>query len=96
MGAKCFQEVGPRLLACHDPNLACHGMSISCVSMSSMSCRVIILRVSMSVPRHGHPVLDLPGNRGGHGLFVGIRDFVSEPPIGQRTRCWPFLGSGGV
>ena len=48
MGAKYFQEFGPRFLACHVPNLACHGMSISCVSMSSVSCRVIILRASVS------------------------------------------------
>ena len=55
MGAKYFQEFGPRFLACHVPNLACHGVSISCVSMSSVSCRVIILRVSVSVPCRGHP-----------------------------------------
>ena len=55
MGAKYVQEFGPRCLACHVPNLACHGVSISCVSMSSVSCRVIILRVSVSVPCRGHP-----------------------------------------
>ena len=55
MGATYFQEFGPRFLACHVPNLACHGVSISCVSMSSVSCRVIILRVSVSVPCRGHP-----------------------------------------
>ena len=31
----------------------------------------------------------------GRGLFVGIRNFGSEPPIGQRTRCWPFLCQEG-
>ena len=25
----------------------------------------------------------------GHGLFVRIRDFLSEPPIDQRTCCLP-------
>ena len=55
MGDKYVQEFGPRLLACHVPNIACHGVSISCVSMSSASCRVIILRVSVSVPCRGHP-----------------------------------------
>ena len=55
MGAKYFQEFGPKFLACHVPDLACHGVSTSCVSMSSVSCRVIILRVSMSVPCRGHP-----------------------------------------
>ena len=54
-GAKSFQEFGPRFLACHVPNIACHGVSISRKSMSSMSCRVIILRVSVSVPCRGHP-----------------------------------------
>ena len=60
MGATYFQAFGPRSLACHVPNLACHGMSISCVSMSSVSCRVIILRASVSVPCRGHP--ELTGN----------------------------------
>ena len=57
MGAKHFQEFGHRFLACHVPNLACHGVSISCVSTRSVSCRVIILRVSVSVPCRGHPVV---------------------------------------
>ena len=57
MGAKYVQEFVPRCLASHVPNLACHGVSISCVSMSSVSCHVIILRVSLSVPFHGHPVV---------------------------------------
>ena len=51
-----FQEFGPRCLACQVPNLACHGVSISCVSINSVSCHVIILRVSVSVPCRGHPV----------------------------------------
>ena len=55
MGGKYFQEFCPRFLACHVPNLACHGVSISCVSMSSVSCHVITLRVSVSVPCRGHP-----------------------------------------
>ena len=54
MGTKYVQEFRPRFLACHVPKLACHGVSISCVSMSSGSCRVIILRVSVSVPCCGH------------------------------------------
>ena len=58
MGAKYFQEFGPRFLARHVPNLACHGVSISCVSINSVSCHVIILRVSVSVPCQGH--LGLP------------------------------------
>ena len=54
MDAKHFQEFGPKFLACHVSILACHSVSISCVSMSSVSCRVIILRVSVSVPCRGH------------------------------------------
>ena len=57
MGVKDVQEFGPRFLACHVPNIACHGVLISCVSMSSVSCRVIIQRVSVSVPCRGHPAL---------------------------------------
>ena len=57
MCAKSFEEFGPRFLACHVPNLACHGVSISCVSINSVSCHVIILRVSVSVPCRGHPAL---------------------------------------
>ena len=55
IGAKYFQEFGPRLLACHVPNIARHGVSISCVSINSVSCHVILLRVSVSVPCLGHP-----------------------------------------
>ena len=55
MGATYYQEFGPRFSTCRVPNLACHGVSISCVSMSVVSCRVIILRVSVSVPGRGHP-----------------------------------------
>ena len=55
MGAKYFQEFGPGCLACHVPNVACHGVSISIVSTSSVSCRVIYLRVGVSVPCRGHP-----------------------------------------
>ena len=54
MGEKCVQEFGPRFLACHVPNVACHGVSISIVSISSVSCHVRILRVSMSMPCRGH------------------------------------------
>ena len=54
MGEKYFQEFGPRFLACHVPNVACHGVSISIVSISSVSCRVRILRVSVSMPCRGH------------------------------------------
>ena len=57
MGAKYVQAFGPRFLACHVPNVACHGMSISVVSISSVSCRVRILRISVSVPCRGHPAL---------------------------------------
>ena len=46
MGAKYFQELSSRFLACHVPNVARHGVSISIVSISSVSCRVRILRVS--------------------------------------------------
>ena len=56
MGATYFQEFGSRFLACHVPNVACHGVSISIVSISSVSCRVRILRVSVSMPCRGHPV----------------------------------------
>ena len=55
MGAKYVQEFGPRCLACHVPNVACHGVSISIVSISSVSCRVRILRVSVPMPCRGHP-----------------------------------------
>ena len=55
MGATYFQECGPRLLACHVPNVACHGVSISIVPISSVSCRVRILRVSVCMPCRGHP-----------------------------------------
>ena len=55
MGSQYFQEFCPRFLACHVPNLACHGVSISCVSINSVSCHVIILRASVSVPCRGHP-----------------------------------------
>ena len=56
MGAEHFQECGPGFLACHVPNVACHGMSISIVLISSVSCRVRILRVSVFMPCRGHPV----------------------------------------
>ena len=55
MGATCVQEFGPRCLASHVPNVACHGVSISIVSISSASCRVRTLRVSVSMPCRGHP-----------------------------------------
>ena len=55
MGATYFQEFGLRFLACRVSNVACHGMSTSIVSISSMSCRVRILRVSVSMPCRGHP-----------------------------------------
>ena len=57
MGEKYVQEFGPRFLACHVPNVACHGVSISIVSISSVSCRVRILRVSVSMPCRGHLVI---------------------------------------
>ena len=41
----------------HFPNVACHGVSISIVSISSVSCRVRILCVSVSMPCRGHPVM---------------------------------------
>ena len=41
-------------LACHVLNVAFHGVSISIVSISSVSCRVRILRVSVSMPCRGH------------------------------------------
>ena len=50
-----FQEFVPIFLPCHVPSVACHGVSISIVSISSVSCRVRILRVSMSMPCRGHP-----------------------------------------
>ncbi len=56
MGEKSVQEFGPRFLACHVPNVACHGVSISIVSIRSVSCRVRILRVSVSMPCRGHLV----------------------------------------
>ena len=42
-------------LECHVLNVACHGVSISIVSISSVSCCVRILRVSVSMPCCGHP-----------------------------------------
>ena len=56
MGANYFQEFGPSFLACHVPNVAGHGVSISNVSISSVSCCIRILRVSVSVPCRGHLV----------------------------------------
>ena len=56
MDEKYFQEIGPRfwrvirILACHVPNVACHGVSIFVVSISSVSCCVRILLVSVSMP----------------------------------------------
>ena len=37
MECKICQEFGPRILACHVPNVACHGVSISIASISSVS-----------------------------------------------------------
>ena len=54
MGAKYVQEFGPRFLACHAPRVACYGVSISIVSISSVSCRLRILRASVSMPCRGH------------------------------------------
>ena len=59
MGATYVQEFGPRFLVGHIPNVACHGVSISIVSTSSVSCRVRILRVSVSMPCRGHPEICL-------------------------------------
>ena len=56
MGARYVEEFGPRFLARHVPNVVCHGVSISIVSINSVSCRVRILRVSVSMPCRGHPV----------------------------------------
>ena len=42
-------------LARHVLNVACHAVSIPFVSKSSVSCRVINLRVGVSVPCRGHP-----------------------------------------
>ena len=42
-------------VACRVPNVACHAVSIPFVSKSSVSCRVINLRVGVSVPCRGHP-----------------------------------------
>ena len=56
MGATHFQEFGPAFLVCHVLNVACHGVSISIVSIVSVSCRVRILRVSVSMPCRGQPV----------------------------------------
>ena len=55
MCASYFLEFGPIFWVCHVPNVACHGVSISIVSISSVSCRVRILRVSVSMPCRGHP-----------------------------------------
>ena len=42
-------------VACRVPNLACHAVSTPFVSKKSVSCRVINLRVGVSVPCRGHP-----------------------------------------
>ena len=44
-------------VACRVPNVACHAVSIPFVSKSSVSCRVINLRVGVSVPCRGHPAM---------------------------------------
>ena len=41
-------------VACRVPNVACHAVSIPFVSKSSVSCRVINLRVGVSVPCRSH------------------------------------------
>ena len=46
-------------VACRVPNVACHAVSIPFVSKSSVSCRVINLRVGVSVPCRGHPDSEL-------------------------------------
>ena len=55
-----YQNLGSRSwyqVACRVPNVACHAVSIPFVSKSSVSCRVINLRVGVSVPCRGHPVI---------------------------------------
>ena len=42
-------------VVCRVPNVACHAVSIPFVSKSAVSCRVINLRVGVSVPCRGHP-----------------------------------------
>ena len=91
MGAKYFQEFGPRFLACHVANVAWHGVSISIVSISSVSCRVRILRVSMFMPCHGHITTRSSGPRLarhsfllGHVFdyykaFLGLEGFENDP-----------------
>ena len=57
MGETYFQEFGPRFLACHAIFGVSYGVSISIVSISYVSCRVRILRVSVSMPCRGHLAL---------------------------------------
>ena len=64
-------------------------MSISCVSMSSVLCRVIILRVSVSVPCRGHPAInpDL-ANILGDLDFDFDRDKLFLEIFGTGTAMW--------
>ena len=92
MGAKYVQEFGPIFSACHVPNVACHGVSISIVSISSVSCRVRIQRVSVSMSCHGHP--DGLGRGGvaidssGDLLVADTMNHRVPSPIQSITKCW--------
>ena len=61
MGATYSQKIFPSLGGRHVTfavsclNVACHGVCISFMSISSVSCLVRILRVSVSMPRRSHP-----------------------------------------
>ena len=65
-------------LACHVLNVACHGVSISIVSISSVSCRVIYLRVGVSVPCRGHP-----------GISLKALSRFFESPVSVVLTCHP-------
>ena len=61
-------------VACRVPNVACHAVSIPFVSKSSVSCRVINLRVGVSVPCRGHPDCTIFVNSGRRGLSLFLLD----------------------
>ena len=103
-----FRNLIPQLwrvmlfVACHVLNVACHGVSKSIVSIISVSCRVRILRVSVSEPCRGHLVSWLQfanfldqGRRGECMDPLGIKECeIWNPKEGtsnqhNQTRFWP-------
>ena len=62
--------------------LRVHGVLISIVSISSVSCRVRILRVSMSMPCCGHPAACV-----GRGVRLGSESLSGDAGSGSAGTC---------